>query len=372
MKFFLLILVFLSSQLSRACTIFILTDTNRTLFFNNEDFSNPDTRLWFVPAGSNYFGCAYVGFNDGWAQGGVNTEGLAYDWVAGFDDQWTPGPDLKPTRGNPGERMLETCRTVQDAIAFYHAWREPAFDKARIMIADKSGASVIIGAHDGKLTIQTSNQCRGFGYGYKTLQKNLPAQPRPTLHNGLKILKSSRQKGTFGTKYSTIYDLHSGELFIYPVPGRKEFRFNLHAELAKGPHYYDIPKLQQQLTQPPQPLLLNMQRLPLDTFTPLPLEHSPHALRVQTIISNLLQGSVRAEDYTSEFWSRIKSTDFASETKSLGQFKSFHLLTTNSDNSNRTDSYRVEFERITLLHKYTFDPLGRIAAIDTEFFEPNP
>ena len=35
-----------------ACTIFVLTDTNRALFCNNEDWSNPRTRIWFVPAGT--------------------------------------------------------------------------------------------------------------------------------------------------------------------------------------------------------------------------------------------------------------------------------------------------------------------------------
>jgi hypothetical protein len=32
-----------------ACTIIVLTDTNRALFCNNEDWSNPKTRIWFLP-----------------------------------------------------------------------------------------------------------------------------------------------------------------------------------------------------------------------------------------------------------------------------------------------------------------------------------
>lgn len=55
-----------------ACTIFVLTDGTRTLFFNNEDWFNPATRLWFVPAAPDQLGCAFVGFDNGWAQGGVN------------------------------------------------------------------------------------------------------------------------------------------------------------------------------------------------------------------------------------------------------------------------------------------------------------
>ena len=51
-----------------ACTIFVLTDTNRALFCNNEDWSDPKTRIWFLPAGDGCFGAVYVGFDNGYAQ----------------------------------------------------------------------------------------------------------------------------------------------------------------------------------------------------------------------------------------------------------------------------------------------------------------
>lgn len=44
-----------------ACTIFVLTDTNRVLFCNNEDGPALKTRIWFVPAGPKHYGAAYVG-----------------------------------------------------------------------------------------------------------------------------------------------------------------------------------------------------------------------------------------------------------------------------------------------------------------------
>src|SRR5882724_3860743 len=102
----------------RACTIFVLTDTNRALFCNNEDWSNPKTRIWFVPAGPTHYGCVYVGFDDGLAQGGLNTKGLASDWVAGFNEAWNPDPSLPTSSGN--RQLLETCATVEEAIAFFH------------------------------------------------------------------------------------------------------------------------------------------------------------------------------------------------------------------------------------------------------------
>ena len=76
---FALAVLSLTSLPVRACTIFVLTDTNRTLFCNNEDWSDTKTRMWFLPAGEGHIGAVYVGFDNGFAQGGLNTEGLGYD-----------------------------------------------------------------------------------------------------------------------------------------------------------------------------------------------------------------------------------------------------------------------------------------------------
>jgi penicillin V acylase-like amidase (Ntn superfamily) len=132
-----------------ACTIFVLTDTNRVLFCNNEDGPSGATRIWFVPAGAKSYGAVYVGYDNGWAQGGLNTEGLAFDWVAGYKEAWGPEPNLPIIART--ERVLETCATVEQAVAFYRTHHEQSFNYAKIMLADRTGASVIIGAKDGKL-----------------------------------------------------------------------------------------------------------------------------------------------------------------------------------------------------------------------------
>src|SRR5262245_28843457 len=99
-----------------ACTVFTMTDGEHVLFCDNEDFSNTRTRIWFIPGttrssykttchpeggsategstlpwgrffaplrfaqndsagfetGSSKHGCQYLGFDDGWGQGGLN------------------------------------------------------------------------------------------------------------------------------------------------------------------------------------------------------------------------------------------------------------------------------------------------------------
>ncbi len=245
------------------CTIFVLTDDTRTLFFNNEDWLNPRTRIWFAPAATGQYGCAYVGFDDGWPQGGLNTKGVAFDWVAGYMEEWPPDPNMKKVTGNPSERMLGTCATVEDAITFYRQHWEPGFSRAKILVADAAGASAIIGAEGGKLRVERAKQSRGFGYCGQKLQRLLAKSPEPSVPNGAAILRGCLQTGETATKYSNVFNLKTGDIFLFDRPKTGEsVKLNLAEELAKGGHYYDIPEIRQQLTKSLMPLLHNMNALP--------------------------------------------------------------------------------------------------------------
>jgi hypothetical protein len=237
-----------------ACTIFVITDGHHALFCNNEDWSNPKTRIWFMPADGRY-GRVYVGFDNGWGQGGLNTEGLAFDWVAGYKDKWEPDPKLKRVRGNPAERMLESCATVEQAIAFFQTHWEPSFSYARILIADRSGASVILGAKDGSLTVERANNSRAMGYRGQVAENCLAQKSEPTLGNAATILRTAIQEGPYATKYSNVFDLKTGDICLYRFPDQGEaVKLNLAEELKKGGHFYDIPQLQVQMEQKPKPL----------------------------------------------------------------------------------------------------------------------
>lgn len=263
---------------ARACTVFALTDTNQTLLCDNEDWSSPRTRIWFLPAGEGYFGAVYAGFNNGWAQGGMNTEGLAFGWVAGYQEKWDPESNLPDEPGNPSERMLETCATVNDAIAFYRHHREPGFSYAQLLVADRTGAAVIFSAKDGKLQVASGNQSCGFGFGWTALGDPLKGHPKPAVANGFKILCACRQPGQYATKYSHIDDLKSGDLYLYPIPDSDdEVTFNLAAELKKGGHYYDMPTIHEEMAQAPRPLLpIMMNFFPNNTVTNNAPDPVPH------------------------------------------------------------------------------------------------
>ena len=91
---------------TQACTIFVLTDRDQVLFGNNEDWSNPKTKRWFIP-NTEHCGCIFVGFGNGWGQGGTNPQGAAFDWVAGFKEEWKRDRKPKQLFGNPDEAEPE-------------------------------------------------------------------------------------------------------------------------------------------------------------------------------------------------------------------------------------------------------------------------
>lgn len=364
----LLVALALSVQNASACTIFVLTDAKRTLFCNNEDWSNPKSRIWFVPAGDRYMGCAYVGFDHGWAQGGMNTKGLAFDWVAGAVGKWKPESAIKVVRGNPSERMLETCATVDEAVAFFRKHRELSFAHARILVADSSGKSALIGVKDG--TLQVEDGCRGFGYGQRTLDKML-ATAEPTVANGSRILQACFQDGATATQYSNVFNLKSGDIHLFHPSNPSGMKLNLDAEIKKGGHFYDIPLISQQISQPPKPLPNNMKRHFMDEFEPIPDENPGITSHIRSILRNLLDGQAKAEDYTANFWDKMKQGEVQAITdfKPLGKIASFTLVDHSLEGDNQSNRYRVGFKDVMAMEvqlRFVLDSKDKIALIELE------
>jgi hypothetical protein len=369
-----IMLVILFAQSSYACTIFVLTDGHRVLFCNNEDWTNPNTRIWFVPAGTGYYGCVYVGYDDGWARGGMNTEGLACDWVGGFMENWQADA-VTCVRGNPTQRMLESCGTVEDAIVFFQKHKESDFIRAKILVADRKGTSAIIGVQDGKLLIEKSDQSRGFGYAFLTLRECLTNNSEPTLNNGASILHSCLQGGKYATKYSNVFDLMSGDIYIYQFHQHIDsMLLNLVVELGKGGHYYDMLQIHQQYSQPVLPLLINMKRFFLDDFPPIADMKPAVTNHIRKVIEDVISGKMDAEDYDSELWSSISSMqkDIQTDLKRYGSFKSIALVECKKEGDRYTNRYRIEFENVILLMRFELNNQNKITLFKSDGAERKP
>ncbi len=252
------LLHFVSAQ---ACTIFVLTDAERVLFCNNEDCRNLHTRVWFVPAGKHRFGCGYVGLRNQWAQGGMNTKGLAFDGVAGITLEGVADaspilmqPKLKRVRGNPAERMLESCEDVEATIAFWSHLKVPFFN-GTFMVADRSGALAVIGFKSGRLHVVRGKGCGAWGWNGEVASKLISQNSAPFMTNAAMILDKARSQGDYATRYSNIFDLRTGEMALFDFSkAPTATTLNLAKEVGKGRHFYDMPQIQEQLKEKPKRL----------------------------------------------------------------------------------------------------------------------
>ncbi|MEL6256079.1 MAG: hypothetical protein AAFR87_29005 [Bacteroidota bacterium] len=302
----LLILIFIIPFYSHACTIFLLTDENQTLFFSNEDYTNPNTNMWFIPEGPGHYGCVFVGFDNGQAQGGMNSEGLAFDWWAGAYNPYEWDENKPRAKGSSSMLMLESCKNVEEAIEFYQRYAEPSFANASIIIADKTGSSVIIGSKDGKLFFDRSTQSRVLGAGAKTFEIMHEKNPLVDLENGTHILRQCVTTGTFATKYSHIFNLRSGDITLYRFETEEApAKLNLYSELQKGEHFYNIPSLKQQLMKAPQALLVNMRRMVLFEYEIIQDNSQVGKLGLK-LLTDLSNGTIDASHYVDGFWVNLK------------------------------------------------------------------
>ena len=372
----LLLILFLCTAVpSNACTVFILTDGKRTHFFNNEDFTNPNTRIWFIPKGKGHYGSAYVGYDDGEPQGGVNTEGLAFDWVTVDTDSYVTDPNYTPenhlirTNGNSSQLMLEQCKTVDEVIKFYQTYREPAFANTTLVIADKSGASLIIGSKNGRLYFDTSKKSRSLGFGESTFQKMYKSESSLDLNYAAQILKQCVASGDGGTKYSNSYDLTTGEVVFYNFDGQKieQSKFSLAMELEKGSHYYEIAQLPTQIQQPIRPLMLNMNRHILFNHQPLKNQEIEITEKIKNLFRETTSGRLKYDDLTVEFSNELKSNEAGvkSMVQRLGKLNSLSLVHKGNNKIYVDYSYVMKFDNVTILWQFLLNEKNQIHNFNT-------
>jgi len=105
------------SVTAAACTFFSYAGDGLVLFGNSEDHFDENAVLWYVPATGEEYGCLFLGFSTGFAQGGMNAAGLAFD-AAGIEPApLNDHPELPtPDPMNFCEIVLRRCATVEEAV----------------------------------------------------------------------------------------------------------------------------------------------------------------------------------------------------------------------------------------------------------------
>jgi len=240
------------------CTVFYAADGQTALGGNNEDFNNPLTLAWFIPASPGRFGRVYFGYDDYTPQGGLNDQGVFFDGLAlpykamplTSQRPHFPGGDLAFM-----DEILARSANVQDAIDLSSRWYHAAGEWGQNLFGDRFGDSVIL---DGDTILRKQG---AFQVATNFRLVDNPNAPYPeeryaTVSNMLsqadhfsvelfrQALKVAHAEGDYPTLYSQVYELKTGLIHLYQFHDfEHEVVINLASELAKGAHVVTIASL---------------------------------------------------------------------------------------------------------------------------------
>ena len=239
------------------CSAFLVVGTGQVFFANNEDYWTPDTRVWFEPAVDGKHGVMYLGYSNGFPQGGMNDAGLAFDGFATKSKPLLEQGSKELFKGNPISAVMESCSTVDEVVAFLEKVDlRPVLTNAMLMFADAGGDSVII---EGDRFIRKSAEYQLITNFYQSEQKDDAGQcPRfdaahrvlakrkaTTIDACAEALAAAAQtKGQVATLYSNVFDLKTRTATLWLFHDfETSVLLNLDEELAKGKRTLKLPEL---------------------------------------------------------------------------------------------------------------------------------
>jgi uncharacterized protein (TIGR03435 family) len=242
------------SQRVAACTAFCAVGAGQVLVGNNEDWTNPRTRIWFVPAKPGSLGRMYVGFDDLWPQGGLNERGLWFDGFAAPAIAATGSSDLPSFPGNIVDTAMAECGTVEEVVRLFSRYNRTFLRESILMFADASGDAVAIErnaivrktrSHFVQTNFHQSRAPDGIDERFITASTMLErAGSDISIDLFRRILAATHQKGGAPTLYSNIYNLTARTMHLYYFHDfERVVTFDLAEELKKGERVLDISAL---------------------------------------------------------------------------------------------------------------------------------
>lgn len=243
------------------CTIFNASKKGRVLAGNNEDLNATDSRIWFFPPAEGKYGYVYVGSDSYGIQGGMNDQGLFFDYNALKFSKMNPSPEKLPIKGWRWliNKIMNECATVEDVISLLDKYNLGWWGPNQVMYADATGASAVIGAKkNGDLSIVRKKGDYQVSTNFSLANPEFGASTYPCFRYDIanemlenmeelsvdyfeKILAATHQEATYRTVYSNICDLTKKEIYVYNFHNFEEnAKFNLEEEFKKGEHSIEI------------------------------------------------------------------------------------------------------------------------------------
>jgi hypothetical protein len=257
----------LANPIVISCTVFHASNESMALGGNNEDWSDPDTYIYFIPSTDTEYGKVIVGYTGSyWIQGGMNEKGLFWDGLACpyLEVLNSTGKPYFP--GNIFEYILNVCETCDEALYILDQYNMKILERAQILLGDQYGDSFII---EGDI-IHNKNKYYQVATNFYLSQHPNPPYPCWRYNTALamfenngadnlsvdfcaSVLDAVHQEGAYPTQYSTVYDLKNQLIYVYYYHNFNQVKvFDLSEELLLGYHAYSIPDLFEKPPEKPE------------------------------------------------------------------------------------------------------------------------
>jgi hypothetical protein len=249
-------LLLLPNPAAYGCTMFTATKDGKTLIGNNEDWVDPNTKMWIEPAAEGKYGVLYFGFGNMFPQGGMNDQGLVFDGFATPYLAIRNSSGKKRFEGNLINKVMQECATIDEVVRLCEPYSMEGLENAQLMFADRHGDSIIV---EGDAFHRKKGDFQVVTNFYLSLLDDGDEIPCPryrlatemlttgdvSVESFRSILAAVHAEGEWGgTQYSNIYDPGEGLIYLYHFHNfENEVVINLAEELAKGEHVVDVPSL---------------------------------------------------------------------------------------------------------------------------------
>jgi tetratricopeptide (TPR) repeat protein len=244
----------------KACSVYKITMNGKTMVGNNEDYWNPNTKMWFEKGENGYYGNMYVGFDNFYPQGGMNEKGLVFDGFSINPQQLKSRPDKLSPENNMLKYIMQRCKNTEEVYTL--------LEKYDLTTLLSSGLLMFVDADGNYLLVEGDVLTKGKDKKY--LQSNFcPSQTPETDKVDISFYQSGRKlmdakvdtalsyltalsdtlhqsfpQDLGGTQYTTIYDLNEKVIHLYYYHDySKGITISLPQELKKGNRSISIPDL---------------------------------------------------------------------------------------------------------------------------------
>jgi hypothetical protein len=215
-----------------ACSICAYSVDGRAYFCGNEDWSATDPAMRSYPASKGSYGYLLLGWASylpSYAQAGINSEGLCFDWAMVPAQIYASNPGRPQLTIDFPVEALRRCKDLGELLRFIEGKDIHHIAEEHLMFADKSGRSCVIEYANGGLRVIEGSGGTQYVTNFLLSNPSLGGFPcarysrMETFFRAegdkssalASLLDAVHQEGAYPTIYSYVFDLSAGKLTLY-------------------------------------------------------------------------------------------------------------------------------------------------------------